>query len=35
MEIKHVPTQEQQVQQLTLDNRELTLVMADIIGGAV
>ena len=35
MEIKHVPTQEQQVQQLTLDNRELTLVMAEIIGGAV
>lgn len=31
--IEYIPTQEQQVQQLAAENEELTLVMADMIGG--
>lgn len=33
-EIDYVPTQEQQVQSLQAENDELTLVVADLIGGA-
>lgn len=32
--IAYVPTQEQQVQQLTAENEELMIVVADLIGGA-
>lgn len=32
--ISYVPTQEQQVQQILTENEELTMVMADVIGGA-
>ena len=34
-EIPYLPTQEQQVQQLTEENGELTMAMADLIGGAL
>lgn len=34
-EIDYVPTPEQQVQSLHAENDELTLVVADMIGGAV
>lgn len=30
-----LPTQEQQLEQLELDNQELTLALADMIGGAM
>lgn len=33
-QVKYVPTQEQQVQQLTTENEELMLAMSDMIGGA-
>lgn len=33
--IPYIPTQEQQVQRLTKENNELTVVLADMIGGAV
>lgn len=32
--IEYVPTQEQQVQQLSAENEELMIAMADMIGGA-
>lgn len=32
--IEYIPTQEQQVQQILTENEELTMVMADVIGGA-
>lgn len=32
--IEYIPTQEQQVAQLQADNDELTIAMADMIGGA-
>lgn len=34
-EIKYIPTQEQQVAQLQAANDELTIVLADVIGGAM
>ena len=34
IEIQYVPTQEQQVQQLSAENEELMIAMADMIGGA-
>lgn len=34
-EIEYVPTQEQQVQQLRQENNELTVALADMIGGAM
>ena len=34
-EVPYIPTQEQQVQRLTKENNELTVVLADMIGGAV
>lgn len=33
--IEYIPTQEQQVAQLQMDNDELTIAMADMIGGAI
>lgn len=33
--VEYVPTQEQQVQQLQQENNELTVALADMIGGAV
>lgn len=33
--IRYVPTQEQQVSRLQTENAELTLVLADMIGGAL
>lgn len=33
--IEYIPTQEQQVAQLKQENAELTLVLADMIGGAM
>lgn len=33
-QVDYVPTQEQQVQQLTAENEELMIVVADLIGGA-
>ena len=34
-QIGYIPTQEQQVQQLTMENNELTIVMAELIGGVM
>lgn len=34
-EIKYIPTEAQQIQALKTENEELTLAMADMIGGAV
>ena len=33
--VKYVPTQEQQVEQLANENTELTIALADMIGGAM
>ena len=34
-EIKYIPTEAQQIQALKAENKELTLAMADVIGGAM
>lgn len=33
--VKYIPTQEQQVEQLRQENEELTIALADVIGGAM
>ncbi|WP_320915673.1 hypothetical protein [Enterocloster bolteae] len=33
--IEYIPTQEQQVEQLRQENEELTIALADVIGGAM
>lgn len=34
IEIEYIPTEEQQIEKIKVENKELTLAMADIIGGA-